>query len=461
MRESLPNGIVLFSQVEELFASKQVAQIFVKHLSENQDNDKNQIYLGSKSEGVLNLFPSEVALRSESQSTNKPNSSKGQHKIEAKLDFYWLDRRGNRFSAPETRIIDYFQYPEVRLSGFLSNCSAPPDSLRRRSQKKYGKRILVLGSNGEGLTYGLVLTEAEDPLAQSFPKLKRSEVCGVLRTHIIGTSVGADPQTCLIDELRALVGEWHPSMSLRSVTEGPQPFKGNQGAGWTLEALLGIPRNAARTPDKHGFEIKSFKQGGKISLMTPTADLGEEGALSFKEFMARYGWPAKRGDGAIVFNGTHKFDKRCRSTGYFLDIHGYDPSRSGFTSGAEDITPCLMDRDNDLMISGWSFQKLLKNWSKKHAQACYVEYVKRPYNLTDHGHDYEYKYTGDVYMGIGTNIFLYLQAIESRCVYYDAGHEITRSGSSKQRPQWRMSVSREFEETLSQLYYQVERLSLS
>lgn len=461
MDELRPTGLVDFSQVEELFASKEVTQIFVKHLSQRQDNDKNQIYLGSRSEGVLNIFPSEVSLRSESESTKKPRSSRGQQKIEAKLEFHWLDRQGNSFSAPETRIIDYFQYPEVRLSGFLSGCDSPPDSLRRRHQEDYGRRILILGPSSTGTTYGLVLTAAQDPLVQRFPQLNQSEVCGVLRTHVIGASVGSDPRASLMDELRSLVGVWHPSVSLRSAAEGPQPFNGNQGAGWTLEALLGIPRNASKTPDKHGFEIKSFKQGGKISLMTPTADVGEEGSLAFRDFMARYGWPARRGDGTIVFNGTHKYNKRCLSSGYVLDVHGYDPSKRAFASSSEQITPCLMDREKDLMVSGWSFQKLLSNWSKKHAQACYVEYVKRPYSGTDPRHDSEYMYTGNVYIGSGTNIFLYLHAIVSRCVYYDSGHEITSTGKAKQRPQWRISVSREFEKTLSELYYQVEKFTLN
>ena len=133
MKTRNPAGVIAFSQIEELFSSKQVKQIFVKHLSRKQDNDKNQIYLGNRSNGALNLFPSQLLLRSESGSTRKPKSVRGRQKIEAKLDFYWLDRDGNSFGAPETRIIDYFQYPEVRMSGFLANCAMPPDPLRRRS----------------------------------------------------------------------------------------------------------------------------------------------------------------------------------------------------------------------------------------------------------------------------------------------------------------------------------------
>ena len=61
----------------------------------------------------------------------------------------------------------------------------------------------------------------------------------------------------------------------------------HKGGGYTLEALLGIPRNPGSSPDKHGFEIKSYKKSGKISLMTPPPDRGIEALVSFREFMER------------------------------------------------------------------------------------------------------------------------------------------------------------------------------
>ena len=39
-------GISEFREVEDLFAKNGVNQLYVKELSEKQDNDKNQIYLG-------------------------------------------------------------------------------------------------------------------------------------------------------------------------------------------------------------------------------------------------------------------------------------------------------------------------------------------------------------------------------------------------------------------------------
>ena len=150
-------GITEFSQIEGLFASRNVCQIYIKHLSKKQDNDKNQIYLGTGLGGVVNLFPAILSLRSTSKSKQKRKSNHGQFIIEARLDFEWLKSDGTSYPAPETKIIDYFQYPEVRMSGFLTKCISPPDALRRTRQQIFGKRILILGSNNEGKTYGLVL----------------------------------------------------------------------------------------------------------------------------------------------------------------------------------------------------------------------------------------------------------------------------------------------------------------
>ena len=115
------------ADLQELFRRFGVDTIYVKHLSPKQDNDKNQIYLGKGLDGVTNLFPAEIAARSPSESELKRKSEKGKPKLEARIDLAWIQDDGSLAAAPETRIIDYFQYPEVRLSGFLKRCDNPPD----------------------------------------------------------------------------------------------------------------------------------------------------------------------------------------------------------------------------------------------------------------------------------------------------------------------------------------------
>jgi len=417
-------------------------------LAEKQDNEKNQIYFGEGLGGVSSLFPSVKNLRSPSESFRKRKSQVGIHKIEAQLDFEWFESDGTSHPAPNTKIIDYFQYPEVRLSGFLSGCTSPPDALRRKNQEKYGKRVLVLGTDRVSKTYGLIITEKDDPIVSRFPVLADSETVSVFQTHIIGTAAGDSPKVLLRDELLNLSGVWHPSTILKA--SGRSAFKGNQGAGYTLEALLDIAANASKEPDKYGFEIKSFKKSGKVSLMTLTADRGEEGRLSFVEFINEYGWLGMRGDGRQVFNGTFRYGKPNARTGLILGIDGYDEVSDLFS-----VSPLVSIRNlaAGILVSGWSFDKLMNSWSKKHVSACYVEYTKRPYNTG--GHDAEYMYTGRVIFCEGTTIFHYLQGIVQQIVYYDPAHEVSADGTSHVRPQWRMSVNKHFSNSLSPLYNSV------
>ena len=131
---------------------------WVKNLSPKQDNEKNQIYLGGGLDGVTNIFPATIDVRSASESVAKRAAQPGRPKLEARLDFAWLGRDGRRSSAPGTRIMDCFQYPEVRLSGFLAGCSGAPDALRRERQALYDQRWLVMGTARDGQVLGIVLT---------------------------------------------------------------------------------------------------------------------------------------------------------------------------------------------------------------------------------------------------------------------------------------------------------------
>jgi hypothetical protein len=121
-------GVATLAQLQSLLAAEGVRTAYVKHLSPKQDNEKNQIYLGGGLDGVTNLFPARIEVRAASESIAKRKSKAGKPKLEALVDFAWLDAGGVRHDAPSTRIIDYFQYPEVRMSGFLKGCRGGPDA---------------------------------------------------------------------------------------------------------------------------------------------------------------------------------------------------------------------------------------------------------------------------------------------------------------------------------------------
>ena len=104
------------------FRRRGVRRLFVKHLARN-DNDKNQIYISPDLDGIGNLLRGRLSDGSESTSVAKPQSSPGLAKMEVHLDWAWIGSDGDAV-APNTKLIYYFQYPEVRLSGFLSGCTA-------------------------------------------------------------------------------------------------------------------------------------------------------------------------------------------------------------------------------------------------------------------------------------------------------------------------------------------------
>jgi hypothetical protein len=450
-------GISTLEQIEKVFSQKNVKRIFVKHLAPKQDNDKNQIYLGKDLDGAANLFPSEVLTRSASKSTAKPKSSAGSPKLEAKLNFEWVNGDGNSYPAPNTRIIDYFQFPEIRLSGFISNCSNPPDALRRNNLHKYGKRILLLGVNNIGITYGLVLTEVEDPVVETFPQLPSLPALPILSVLVIGYEYTVSPRELLLHELTQIhKGGWHPSSILKRGEHSPQPFKGTQGGGYTLEALLGVSANADKKPDKHGYEIKSFSRD-KISLMTPTADEGYEGQHTFREYMKKYGRPGRKGDGRVVFTGVHNTLKINSKTGFKLCVEGYDESSDSFSDNTGEIAVTMIDPNSGDRISVWTINRLLDSWNKKHSSACYIKCKKREHSSS--AHDYEYKYENYAYFCEGTSIWRLLRAIHSGKVYYDPAHTIYADNSTSVRPQWRISTSK-LELKLGLLYRDVSVVNL-
>ena len=194
-------------------------------------------------------------------------------------------------------------------------------------------------------------------------------------------------------------------------------------------------------------------------MMTPTADLGKEGELSFRDFMSKFGWPGVEHTDRTVFNGAFKYHEP-KKTGQghtlILDLRGFNPSLDDLASDGLHALVGLIEQGSDQLVSGWSFNKLLDGWKAKHSSACYVEYEKRPYSGTAPGHDAEYRFTGRLMVCEGTSIWYYLKAIVAQTVFYDPGHEIPPNGKTKQRPQWRVSVTKGFQAKLDTLYDQVE-----
>lgn len=441
-------------ELQRLFADHGVRTLYVKHLAPRQDNEKNQIYLGRGLDGILNLFPARIVERSASESVAKRKSATGKPKLEALIDLAWLNDNGGLARVPGARIIDYFQYPEARLSGFLAGCELAPDALRRDRMSEFGNRILLLGATPGGIVIGRVLTATYDPIVANFPELPVLAAVPIFRVLSTTAAAGIAPLDLLLAELRTIVaGGWHASVILKPRAAAPIPFRGNQGAGYTLEALLGVAANATKEPDAHGYEIKSYR-GDRISLMTPTPDGGFQGDHPFREFMARYGRPAQKQDGSLRFTGMHRVGKVCPASGLNMRVRGYDPAKDSFDA-AVGIAVELFDPLTDALAASWSLERMANSWNSKHASAMYVPAEGR---VLSSGLA-EYRYGNEVLVGEGTDVFRLLKAIHAGLVWYDPADSVYADGKPKVRPQWRTG-SRLLEQTMTSLYSNVRRISV-
>ena len=195
-----------------------------------------------------------------------------------------------------------------------------------------------------------------------------------------------------------------------------------------------------------------------MSLMTPTADGGEEHDLGFKKFMIRNGWKSKKDDKKIVFTGPYKNEEINNNIKMFLK--GYLKKEDKFDA-VENINLVLNKLTNLTEISKWSFNKFFHSWEAKHANAIYIKNERDSKNN-------KYKYSNIVYVCHGTSIWRMLKALIDKKIYYDPGHEVYIKGHTKypdgkvwQRPQWRMSASnKNFVSNLEVLYGSVEIVDL-
>ena len=466
-----------FSTINRLkyaFAQQGCNEILIKPLALNQDNEKNQIYLGHSNE-LFSIIPGTVAFRGASESTSKNASVVGRSIIENSITLLWLNEGKEPSLAPNARIIDYFQYPEMRLSGFLSGCKNPPDSLRRDHQDAYGQRVLVLGISEEKV-FATVISQKEDsfvahllsqpewpahPLFRSMQlapvePAEETQVSEYARTLV--NAITIDPKK-LLEELRKIGGYKHPSTVLKSVGEPLMPFRGTQGAGWTLESILGIPRNSSGNPDKYGFELKTYLST-KITLMTPEPNFGVRYEKGLKTFLKEFGWVGAKNDGSLRFNGKHSTVNVYKKSGLKLELEHWNyESNSPDGKGSPNVL--LINPLTKEIAAGWTFEKLAEKWGRKHAGAMFVQankFIQDEGTLPSH-----YSYGPDAYCGLGTSPLHLMKSIALGLVYLDPGDRINAAGEEKKRTQWRITKGRgrTFGQTLAPLYDEMTQYEIS
>jgi hypothetical protein len=224
------------------------------------------------------------------------------------------------------------------------------------------------------------------------------------------------------------------------------PYVARNGGGYTLEALLGVIPNGRSAPDFEGWEIKAYS-GGRITLMTPEPDAGYYGEHGVEAFLRRYG--TQRNEDTIYFTGIHKAGIRS-SSGHLLTTEGFDQNTGKIVNVSGGIR--LLD-ENQNVSAEWTFGKLIKKWSEKHAAAAYVPYER------EEGNAIRYRYNSPVLLGEGTEFEFFLNAMISNAVIYDPAPKLTGVGTLKTqvkaRNQFRINIKE-----LTQLYRNVENVAL-
>lgn len=441
-----------------LFRGSGVSRLYVKYLAPN-DNSKNQIYLRSNLE-LLNLFPVRGEIRVEKSASLKPGGKgKSRLNMKASIPFYWLDSAGRSFLAPNTQLILYPQYPEIRMSGFLQGAEWRPSELlvpTRRGREE--GRVLFLGIHPSGKVFGF-LADPKSPAAKNARDLDLESEDGPLAELDVEAILGLeDDRTVLLRELRRIHElDWIQSKTLKA--DGSVDIcRGPRCGGYTLEAELGVVPNGLAEPDFRGWEVKQHgvmnltrPANRPVTLMTPNPDFGDFYDLSLADFVRQYGYPDRNGrPHRLNFGGIYRHGVAVDLTGLTLRLHGFDISDPGRFEADGSVR---LENDRGAVAAGWSFPKLLKHWQEKHNRAVYVPSESKRGDLP------YYRYGPTVSLGQQTNFLRFLGAIASGALYIDPASKVIEAPGEKIRTKSRNQFRMKFNQ-LESLYREWETVDL-
>lgn len=412
-------------KLKSLFADNGCQKIYIKSLSPN-DNSKNQVYLGGSFE-ILNILPI-------SEIKNESPGDWKKERFKASINFSWIGEDSNLYPAPQSQLILYPKYPEVRFSGFLIKCDNPPSELMTQ---RLANRLLFFAVAKNGTTLGYVASP-DSEIANEFKNEQVTDEHGVFK--IIELPQITNNKQKLISELSRIhqLG-WIKSKRLDRDGNIVRCEAPNCG-GYTLEAELGITPNGYSEPDFLGWEVKQFGvanfarvNNAIITLMTPEPTHGYYVTDGTEAFIRKYGYADVSGKlDRMNFGGVHKSGIKHQRTNLELKLIGFDYEAGKIRS--TDGRIALVD-NNDIEAASWSFSSMLKHWNRKHNLACYVP------SLSGIEEDRKYKYGNNIILGSGTDFQLFLTQMANGNIYYDPGIKMENSSIKpkiKKRSQFRI-----------------------
>jgi hypothetical protein len=262
---------------------------------------------------------------------------------------------------------------------------------------------------------------------------------------------GFGDRASLLRELSGIAGKAHSPQALKGSAEKPEKIRpSSQAGGWTLEALLGIPRNSLSAPDKCGYEIKSVG-GSKVSLITTEPDYGYRQSHGLQSYLEKFGRTGTANPAQQVFSGVHSFGVVNKATNCVLKITHWDSMNHSPDGSGE---PCieLVHVPTETIVSGWSFKKIGAAWAKKHAGAVYVQ-TRRQEALEG----VNYVFGPHALFCEGTSALDFFGGVSKGLIQLDPGDRYSPAQGAKKRTQWRIqgAIPGLLGIRLSELYRQV------
>lgn len=424
-----------FDQYRSRLAALGCREILVKQLAPN-DNNKNQFYLGGDF-SALNLFP-----LGDIESDSSSIAGSKRERMKAGISFFWLNEDGSTEKATGANLILYPKYPEVRLSGLIRGVKKS-DRNKLLANRIEGRMMAFAISRDDKVFawIGLPTSELGEAVASRIEK-NEAPSDGVFHRIAIRQESVEDADKLLFSKLREINAQgWLPSRRL-GAGGIVVPCRSSNCGGYTLECELGVQANGYAEPDFEGWEVKQFQaknfdapHGQQITLMTPEPDAGFYRSGGVEAFVRKYGYADKMGrEDRMNFGGVHRCGVTHDTTKLTLEIDGFDAASGKITNAKGSIA--LVDGTGEV-AAGWSLDRLLKHWNKKHAKAVYV-----PSKLKMDGKERFYSYGHNVLTGVGADFSLVLSAIDSGAVCYDPGIKLENVSSSspktKRRSQFRI-----------------------
>lgn len=430
-------------KIFSLFSSKNVCDVYIKFLAEN-DNSKNQIYLGA--EEFVHVLPA-------TKTTLKVQFSKKKKAREFiftnHLDFSWLTQT-DVCRAPNTKLIFYPQYPEVRLSGFLSGCSNGPSELlgKRTTQP----RVLFFGSDVNGKSYGFVkelTVKLKREIQQECVPWKEARKNEELK-FFVKQLYKEDPVQSIVKAIRKIHQKgWIKSCRMKDGVI--IPYNARNGGGYTIEAHLGISPNGRSEPDYMGWEVKQHSQKTSvITLMTPDPDKGFAAEQGTKEFVKKYGYKDRSGkENRVNFGGIYRNNIAPHHlTGLTLKITGYENGEITDSKGSIS----LVDKKGE-KVAIWSFEKIMVHWTRKHYKAVFIPSEQRIVNK-----EVFYRYSNKISLGQNSKFVKFLELVEKGLIYLDPALkvELNDKGKEEIKTRYQFRIRKKDASSLYLLFQELE-----